>query len=202
MNFLDIVTNPKVQVALLVVGAGVGGFLFGKGNVQYEILEKEKIVIVEHEKLKVVEVEKIIIEKAKDTALAAHIHKERTEETRPDGTKIVKETTDTNIDKTIKETEVKFVDRTTVVEKEKIVEKKIETIREVSTKLPDWTVTARLGTTFTELKPSLTVPYFSPIVIGAEVDRRIIGPVKAGLWVQTTTTLDYVTGGIAVGVEF
>lgn len=186
---------------LFILLAGAALFLAGRHSTPPKVVEVIKEVVVEKEKLKVVEVEKIIIEKNKESNEAKRIHKERTEESRPDGTKIVKETTDINVDKTVKEVEVKFVDRVNTVEKEIIVEKKVE-IEKIVENNPDWTVTARLGTDFRNLKLSPLAPYVSPIIVGAEVDRRVVGPFKAGLWVHSSIDFNSVSGGLAVGADF
>lgn len=177
-------------------------FQLGRVSNPTKVLETQKVVIQEHEIIKVVEVEKIVEGKSKDLIENKRIHKEKIVEIKLDGTKIIKDITDINVDKTIKEVEVRFVDRINTIEKEKIVEKKIEIVKLLESKKSDWTVMAHLGTTFTELQPSTTIPYFNPILIGVEINRRIIGPIKTGLWVTSNTNFNNLSGGISVGVEF
>lgn len=195
-EFLKSSIGHLALFALVIAGA----FITGRYSAPVQVMETQKVVIQEHETIKVVEVEKTIIEKAKDITEGKSIHKERTEEVRPDGTKLTKETVDINIDRTIRETEIKFVDRTLTVEKE--VEKLVEVVKEkiIVTKKPDWAVTARLGLALSELK--LSTALANPLVVGVEVDRRVLGPVRIGLWADSNTTFSDVRGGLAVGMEF
>jgi hypothetical protein len=176
-------------ILLFVIGAGFLGYWQGHSNVK--IVQTEKIV--EHEVIKVVEVERKVTEKNLNES--KHIHKERVEETHLDGTKTVKETTDIGVERVVKEVEIKYVDRTNTVEK--IVEKQV-----LVNNSPDWTVSAKIGTSPTELKPSLVVPYFDPLILGVEVQRRIAGPFKGGVWVNTTSKLNTLSGGVSASMEF
>ena len=203
MNFIFdfIKKHYKVFLAMgLVIVAYLGGLYQGRGDKEIQIVETQKVVI--QEVLKIVEVEKVVVNRGRDLNENKTIHKERTEEPRPDGTILVKETTDIGIDRTVKEVEVKYVDRYNITEKVVEVEKIVQVEKIIKPKAADWAVTARLGTSFTEFKPQLTVPYIDPLIVGIGVDRRILGPFKAGLWVNSTTKLDSVVGGISLGVEF
>jgi hypothetical protein len=179
----------------------VGSFILGrytvvpKTNIEYV----EKQVVVEKEVVKIVEVTKTIVERVHDSVTEKRVHKERTEETRPDGTKIVRETEDINVEKVVKDVDVKYVDRTNTVEKQVDKEVKVEVIKIVKTPLPDWELAAKVGVNINNLlNPTLG----SPVVVGAEIDRRIIGPFKAGVWVTTNTTFNNWQAGLSVNGEF
>lgn len=176
---------------LLVVLLPVA-FISGRYTAPVKIVEKRVEVTVE----KLVEVEKKTDTTKIDEELNKHTHKERTVEIKPDGTQVVKETTDTNTEKNTKEVEVKYVDREVVVEKK--IEVTVEKI--VESGKPDWTVTARVGVDINRLlNPSVV----NPILVGVEIDRRIIGPFKAGVWVQENVTFNtWPTAGVAVSAEF
>lgn len=88
---------------------------------------------------------------------------------RPDGTT---ETDTTTTDKDVDSTNNTVVDTTS------------ETI---TNSKPQWKATAQAGYNFSSIKP----------VYGAEVDRRIIGPIFAGAWGNSDHT-----AGLAVTVEF
>lgn len=181
----------KWTVPALVILVAAGMFLWGR------LSAPTKVVTINHteelEKLKeqMAEVLKKLDTKTTDTQENKSVHTERTEEIRPDGTKFVKVVTDTNINRVIKEIEVKFVDRTTTVEKEVTKEVTVEITKIVESKKPDWTVTARAGID-NKLLP----------VVGLGVDRRILGPFKAGLWANSNTQFNSFSGGLSVSVEF
>lgn len=119
---------------------------------------------------------------------------------RKDGTKITKVDTNTSTHVVKKEVEIRYVDR--VVTQVKEVEKKVEVTKTVEKALPNWTVSAKLGTTFNDFKVTPVAPYVSPFLLGVEVDRRIVGPVWLGAWGTTDLHLKSVSGGLSVGVQF
>lgn len=63
----------------------------------------------------------------------------------------------------------------------------------VTTLRPDWRVAVLGGATFGT--PALKIA--GPLVLGAEVDRRIIGGVSVGLWANTAGA-----GGVSLSMEF
>jgi hypothetical protein len=188
-----------IAVIVVCVLACVGSFWAGRRTAPVETKYVEKQVIVEKEVIKTVEVEKKVDEKKKDEAVAKNVHKERTEVTHPDGTKEVKETVDVNATKVVKEVQIQYVDRIQTVEKVVEVEKKVEIEKVVKNPLPDWGVQARVGV---DISAILNPTRGGPVVIGLEVDRRIIGPFKAGVWAQTNTTFNQWQAGLSVGAEF
>ena len=101
--------------------------------------------------------------------------------------------TDRSIEKTQDETKadtksLMTAERVEIREVEKLV-----TVEKVVTLRPDWRVSAGVGASLAA--PS--VPLYGPLVIQAEVDRRIVGGVSIGLWVSTVGA-----AGAAVGFEF
>lgn len=65
--------------------------------------------------------------------------------------------------------------------------------RERTTTLqPDWRIGVQVGAA---LKPAMVIT--GPLVIGASVERRILGGVSAGLWANTVGA-----GGASISVEF
>lgn len=205
MSFLDQLKKPWVKVltgGLVWAATLLVAFAFGKYMTPPQVIETQKVVVQEKEVLKVVEVEKKIIERVVDTTESKRIHKERTEETKPDGSKLVKETTDIGVDRTIKDVEVKFVDRTNTIERVVEVEKLVEVERRVEAHKPNWEVGVKFGTVFTEFSKELKSPYTNLMVVGVDVERRIAGPVKMGLWVDSNLAFDHVSGGLSASIEF
>ena len=72
------------------------------------------------------------------------------------------------------------------VERERVVEKTV-TLR------PDWRVGALVGASWN----APLVPIAGPLVLGVQVDRRIVGGLSAGLWVNTVGA-----AGASVNLEF
>ena len=72
--------------------------------------------------------------------------------------------------------------------------KTVEVIRYRETRSgPDWLLSARVGSGLDDLRPSY----------GVEAQRRILGPIWAGAWLQgTALRRDALAGGVSVGVGF
>ena len=161
-------------VLLLVVGFSAGRF---SGPAKVETREVEKVVFRD-----------LLVEDiTKGFTFAKTVEKTvwRNVETRPDGT-----TVDRSIvhegsrqDSSATETGRRTEERAGVREIEKT---------SVTTLRPDWRVGVQVGAA---LKPALVIT--GPLVIGASVERRIVGGVSAGLWGNTVGA-----GGASVSVEF
>lgn len=186
-----------VPVVTLVVGFGLG-WVLKKPIVQIE--EKTKVVEVEKQVVVVQEKVRVEVVKVKDTQVVERWHREKTEEKRPDGTVLTKEVEDKNIDTLIKEKEnsvqvkVVEVEKQVLVEKEKIVEKKLT--------LPDWHVGALVG-----VGPNFEQINNTTISVGLEAERRIIGPVWVGGWFMANSAvgafkMQNPTVGLKIGVQF
>lgn len=203
LKFLEVLKTqgPKLAKPLFLLGCGVLiGWLVKPDVVRVE----EKIKTIEVEKQVVVVQEKVRVEivKVKDTQVVERWHREKTEERRPDGTVIAKEVEDRNIDSIVRErensTEVKVVE----VEKQVVVERKVEVFREVKPVLPDWHVGVLAG-----VAPRFDAPLASPIMLGLEGERRIAGPLWLGIWGMAgspATGLNITNGaiGIKASMEF
>lgn len=192
---------PKVlpYAAVLVVGAGIGWAL--KPDV---VRVEEKVKTVEVEKQVVVEKEVVRVEvvKVKDTQVVERWHREKTDETKPDGTRTVKEIEDRNIDSVVKEREnsttvqVVEVEKQVVVTRDVVVEKVIEPV------LKNWRAGLLVG-----VAPRFDTPAETAIMVGVEAQRRIAGPFSASLWVLggspvTGFKLTGVSAGLGLNVEF
>lgn len=89
---------------------------------------------------------------------------------------------DTSLEKTSKQTET-----------QKIVEKQSITVRGA----PQWQVSLMAGTNWSIVRLSPQIPYLDPLVLGVLVNRRIVGPVFVGGWVNTSKEF-----GISLSLEF
>jgi hypothetical protein len=189
------------QVVLLV-----GVFFTGRSSAPPQIQEVERTVYVDRVVTK--EVEKVVEKKVEvEKIVYRNIYKDETVKekettTKPDGTVTVTERETVNKD-TINEGSVENSrEIVKVVEVEKLVEKLVYKEKEV-VKYTDheWDIDVRIGTNFTGLSVTPTAPYVNPIILGLDVERKIIGPFNAGLWVQTSH-FKTVEGGVSVSVQF
>jgi hypothetical protein len=188
----------------VVAGAITGAFVLGRftaPEMPERVVEKtvEKVVEkVDERKVTQLQQENQSL-KQEVAQLSLRIRRTEHTVTRPDGTVEVVKTEE--VDKTetkatqevkveireVKVTETKIVDR--IIEKEVLVEK---------LRRPDWRVSALVGLNVpnlgqvTELSVGGVLP---ALALGASVDRRIIGPVSAGVWGLSS-------GQFGLGVSF
>ncbi len=191
---MNITQKILIFVAVVAV-AGVVGYGFGRYVQPPKVTEK--VVTIEKE---VIKVETQIVEKKVyvkvdnvDTKTEIVIIK------RPDGTE---ETKTTIVDKSVIKEQDQNETATTVVDTSEKSETKV--LEKVTTVVKDYhvRVDAGAGAKFVgELTPVMQ--------FGVGFERRIVGPIFGGVWVNTTLNLlapqtpPYtVTGGISVGLEF
>lgn len=186
-------------LAILIVGIGIGWYV--KPDV---VRVEEKIKTVEVEKQVVVAQEKVRVEvvHVKDTQVVERWHREKTEEKKPDGTVLTKEIEDRNIDSIVKEKENSTEVKVVTVEKQVVVEKKVEVEKKIEPVLPNWHVGILAGAA-----PRFDNPAQTPIMLGVEGERRIVGPVWLGAWVMAGTPVQAfnvtnAAGGVKLGFEF
>ena len=163
---------PAWRVALVAVGvagaAGFTGFGIGRMNALEQVEEHALVLTVTREKT----VERW--HRAKDRI----VYVERT--TSPDGTVLEK--------RSERETERAELARD--------VDRKADTRAEtskVTASRPDWRVGVLAGAAWTP--PALTIA--GPLVLGVQVERRIIGPFSLGAWGSTVGA-----AGLSVSGEF
>lgn len=178
MAILDLVKKfgPKAVPIVVALLVGIGAGWFAKPDVvkveeKLKVVEVVKEVVVQHETVRVEVV------RVKDTQVVERWHREKTETKTPDGTVVTKEVEDKNIDSIIKEkensTEVKIVE----VIKEVVVEKEVIKEKVVTPMLAQWHLGVLVGTA-----PRFDSPTDTPLLIGVEAERRILGPVWLGAW--------------------
>ncbi len=192
--------NRRWLVIVGVVLALAASFGAGRYTTPTKIVEKEKIVTVTVEK--VVTVDHVVEQKVYVEVEKAQTHKETVEVKAPDGTITTKIVEDTKVDTQKTDTDTKVADKTVTddVQKVNVVEKEKTT----TNAKPDWhlRVDVGAGARFVgQLTPTL--------MLGVGAERRILGPVFMGLWVNTTLNLlapqtpPYgINAGLSVAVEF
>lgn len=151
----------------LVAGAAIGR-LMGPEKVQTSYVDR----VVFKDRV----VEKIVTAKAKTEVVYRDVtHK-------PDGTVV-----DRSIEKSVL-SEKASADREKTHEGKSTIE-----IQKTITARPDWRVSAGVGASI--VQPAL--PVYGPLVMQAEVDRRIVGGLSVGVWGSTVGA-----AGVAVSLEF
>jgi hypothetical protein len=204
--------NPTLRKYLILVGAAVvllaTAFAVGRYTVPTKIETKEvqveKQVVVT--KIDDTKLEQLIEQnrsfQSQLSELKKSIHREKWAVTHVDGSKEEKSTEDINISRTVQTTQIQYVDRVEtktetkyvdrVVEKEKVVEK----TKVVTAEKPQWDVKLLVGADLKNLAVAQGLTT-GPFTFGAEVDRRILGPIKVGVFGLSNGTV-----GAGVGVEF
>jgi hypothetical protein len=200
LNLDSVKKVAYVAVPLLCVAGGIAIGWAAKPEVvrveetvRVETVEKQVVAIQER-----VRVETVYV---KEAVVVDRWHREKTSETKPDGTVIAKEVEDRNIDSHTSEhktdTEVKVVE----VTKEVVVTQ--EVVREIKTEpvLANWHFGIKAGAA-----PRFDIPTETAIMLGAEVEHRLFGPVWGGIWVLggspvSRFDLQHASGGISVSFE-
>jgi hypothetical protein len=200
----------------LLVAALVTSYAFGRYAVPEKLVEVEKVKFVEVEKERVIEridsakLQELIEQNRRFweqlTELKKSIRREEYRVEHPSGMVETRKTEDINIEKVVRESEIKYVDREVrvvevrveekLVEVEKVVEKEVFREKLVLAGKPQWKITPMVGVNIRDIQiaQGLTT---GPLTYGGMVERRIIGPVFAGVW-----GLSSGQAGIAVTVEF
>jgi hypothetical protein len=199
--------GPKVWPFLIVflVGGGVG---YGM-HPSERIVETERLVQVVKEDKRVDELlnqmDKLNkdYQEMKNSQTHEKYHKEHTETRNTDGTVVIKDTIDKNVDSVVQETkhevEVRVVEvekqvvvtQTVTVEKEVFKEKIVEPVQ------AQWHLGVLAG-----LQPQFKPLAVGPFSFGVEVERRIIGPVFVGIWGTANTGFQNMQVGAKISVEF
>jgi hypothetical protein len=188
-----------VPLLCLVVGAGLGWYL--KPDV-VRVEEKLKVVEVTKEVVVVQEQVRVEVVKVKDVQIVDRWHREKTEETRPDGTKLVKEVEDRNIDSVLKEKETATEVRVVEVEKQVVVDRIVDREVKIEPVLPKWHLGAMVG-----VAPRFDIPTETAIMAGISAEHRVAGPFWMGAYVMAgTPTYAFkptaVNAGLKLGFEF
>ena len=187
MDYKALAVKTLPYLAVLVIGAGIGWALK-----PYQVRVEEKTKVVEVEKQVVVTHETVRVEvvRVKDTQVVDRWHREKTEETRPDGTVVTKEVEDRNIDTVVHDKENTNEVKVVEVVKEVVVEKEVLVYKLSEPVLAQWHLGVLVGTA-----PRFDSIGETPILLGVEADHRFVGPVFLGAWVMAGSP---VTGGFKV----
>ncbi len=182
--------NAKSIIILSVIGLALagGGYATGRYAAPTKVLVTEKVVTVE--KQVVVTQVKTEIKIVKVADVAKDVHKETTTEKRADGTVVVTEKVDDKSKThTASDTEAK---KDEVHIEEKLVYKDREVTKLVERDRPQWSLALQPGFEFgtalglggesSNLLKNLPVKHIMANVV---VERRLLGPVLVGAWVNT-----------------
>lgn len=169
-----------VGVSLLAIGLICGSFAAGRASVP-ELPAR----VVERVEYRDRVVEKVVEVKAKDEAKAKTVVVYRDRLVKPDGTKIEHEVERSD--------SVQVTDTKTATVGEMDAARDLKTERVVEAQRPQWRVSALAGVTNPRLSPLSVEKTF-----GVMVERRVVGPVSAGVWALSGGP----SLGLALSVEF
>lgn len=160
-------------------GAIALAFLFGRASAPARTVERVQEKVVYQDRA-------VVIHEAAEVHVQEHVvYRDRTVIKRVDGTVVQRdiERTDTGTSsaRATAQTEERTVYRDREVVREKVVESRL-----------DWAVHALVGTPIS-LKPL----GLGPVVYGAAVERRVLGPISVGAW-----GLSSGQGGVSLGLVF
>lgn len=175
-----------VGALLLLIGYGTGRYVVpDRVVIQTKVQEVEKAIVVEKVRT---EVQVVKVAETKQ-----RLHREETDYKHANGDEEKRVTEDSNIDSVIHEQDTKYVDRDVIKE----VEKRVEVIKEkfVERDRPNWRLGGLVGYNFATLKTNALD--MDGVVFGAEVQRRIAGPISIGAFGLSTGT-----GGLSLNLEF
>lgn len=184
--------NERAKQILIIVvvalGLVVGAFLVGRSTAPVKIERQVVEKIVEVEKEKIVYTDKLVFIEA--TNKQADTKRDTHTVIQPDGTTVIDEHEHTA---TSEET-IKYVDRIVekVVEKEKLVFKDRLVYEKIESAKAQWRVGVQAGLDISSLKDPGNL-----YVVGAQIDRRILGPFFLGAWGNTKLQT-----GIGLSFEF
>ncbi len=172
--------RSKVIACVVCVGLLLCAFSAGRFSAPVHVETRETERVVYKDKV----VEKIVTVEVKSKAEDRIVYRDIV--THSDGT-----VTDHSVEHVSVKEDTKKTDQEKKVDlksgsSEKVTEK-IVTLR------PDWRVSVQAGASIQE--PKLKI--YGPLVLGAEVDRRIVGGFSVGVWGSTSGA-----GGLALGLEF
>jgi hypothetical protein len=163
---------PRWGRVLVVVAVAVAGYSAGRFSAPAEVEERVSVATVYRDRI----VEKRVEVRGRDRI----VYRDST--STPDGTVHVIE-----VEKTI---DVERVAVATDATREG--QQTIEVIKRVEVR-PGWRVAVLAGASLS----APAVPIAGPLVLGVEIDRRIVGGVSAGVWANTGGA-----AGLAVSLEF
>lgn len=190
----------KLAAGACVVTVAIGSYALGRYVVPEKVLIQERVKVVEVEKQVVVVQEKVVEKVVRDEAKKERVRREERTVKRPDGSEETTKTEEIGIDTVVRDTKIEYVDR--VVEKEvvKYVDREVEKRVEITRPLPDWRLSAMAGVNGTKLPGLLAGDSFDAMThlsFGASLERRIWGPVHAGVWGLSTGQ-----GGLSLSLDF
>ncbi len=170
----------RALVALGVVLALVGAFVGGRFSAPLKVQTRDVEHVVYKDKI----VEKIVTVEVKAKAETKVVYRDRI--VTKDGT-----VTEHEVEKTATKEDTTASENVDVTSTH--VGETVVTHETTTTLRPDWRVSLLAGGSIQ--KPLITLT--GPLVLGLEVDRRIVGGLSAGVWLNT-----YGAAGLAVSFEF
>lgn len=191
-----------IPITIIIILVALIGYGTGRMSAPVKTVVEERIKVEQVEKQVVVEKVKTDLQVVYVQTGQKNTHTETMTEKRPDGTvitKVIENTqtktevkTDTNLNKV--SDMIKINEKTVAIDQSKVV----TTVRDSH----NWSVSVQPGIDFAGLAgkstynalDGLAIKHF---VVGASVERRLIGPMFGGVWGNTQGT-----GGVSIKLEF
>jgi len=187
INWKKLFTNQVFLAVLIAAGA----FLAGRYTGPTKVVETTKTIETRHE-LQTIE-QKVDLTELKQAIATTQKESNKTRDvvyiTRPDGTKIVKEHEEAKVNaSTSTQTQTKVVEAKSTDVKSQIDTTKVEEKTRIVERLvaPKWDVAIQGGVSLPGIvggtAPKSYLPIGSNLVVGAVVERKVIGNLKVGVW--------------------
>lgn len=204
---------PMIVLVLVCVGGGIAiGWGLKPDVVKIEEKLVEKEVVVKDGRIDELLTQLATLnrdyQEMKNSQTNERYHKEILETVNADGSKTVKTTIDKNVNTVVQETkkevEIKVVEvEKKVVEIQTVTVTKDVVVEKVTTPvLAQWSVGLMVG-----VAPRFDNPSTTPIMVGVEAERRLVGPVWGGVWLMagspvTAFGVTNSAGGLKARIEF
>lgn len=193
---------PLVAVAVVCLLGGIG-IGWGAKPAVVQVHEVTKEVTVEKKVVDEVAVQAEVDRRVKEITAQMDTHQVVVVVTKPDGTKTQTTTTDTHSKQDTKDTTDQTKTQVVTVIKEVQVDHTVTVEKTITPVLAQWHLGILVG-----VAPRFDAPATTPIMVGIEAERRIVGPVFAGAWVMAGSpvvggfNVTNAAVGLKVGFEF
>lgn len=200
--------HPGSLRILVLALAVISAFAWGRFSAPSKIVTKtdiqykDKVVVQTQIEYRDRIVTKVVYQKRKD--LNIHTKTITKEIINPNGQKIITKvvTNDTQSNTTVDRNSSKTnqIAQNTNQKVQKTEEEHIQKSKEVDYVKPSWMFSVKAGMNWSQLSLSKSLAD-QPWLIGAEVDRRIIGPFWLGIWDTNDIQFKNINAGLSLGLQ-
>jgi hypothetical protein len=189
--------RKEVLLAIVALALASGGFALGRFGTAEKVVYRDVEKKVEVEKVVEKIVEKVVEKKVFVDNSKTRVRREEVVVKALDGTETTKKTEVIDVATDIKDTAEKQEVKTVYVDREKKVEVEKKVFVEKMKPSPDWEVSLLAGVSVPSIPDIANFDIKSDFAFGAQIERRIVGPVSLGVWGLNTGV-----GGVSLSLEF